>query len=65
MGIAASSDESSTNKAIKEEGSWLPFIAIVVILVIRWLAVASGNIPIRVRKWFHSTVGADSTYSIN
>jgi hypothetical protein len=34
------------------EGSWIPLIAIFVLLLLRWLAVGSGNIPIRFRRWY-------------
>lgn len=48
--------EDSGNAIEDHQGSWLPSLVVVIILIIRWFVVGTGNIPVRVRKWVNSKV---------
>jgi hypothetical protein len=40
----------------KQQGSWLPLVAVIVMLVIRWLVYGQGNIPVRFQRWYNMQV---------
>lgn len=37
-----------------EEGSWIPFIIIVILLGARWLVYGQGGIPLKFRRFFNN-----------
>eukprot|EP00527_Entomoneis_sp_CCMP2396_P007140 CAMPEP_0198144326 /NCGR_PEP_ID=MMETSP1443-20131203/14541_1 /TAXON_ID=186043 /ORGANISM="Entomoneis sp., Strain CCMP2396" /LENGTH=82 /DNA_ID=CAMNT_0043807697 /DNA_START=68 /DNA_END=316 /DNA_ORIENTATION=- len=39
-------------EASSSSGSWLPFVVLIVLLILRWLAYGEGNIPVKVRRWY-------------
>jgi len=43
------------------QGSWLPFLVLVCLLIGRWMYAGEGNVPVRVRRWYNLQVRVFST----
>ena len=46
--MPAQDDEPPTTET---EGSWVPFLLICLLLIIRWLTYSKSDIPIKFRRW--------------
>ena len=47
--MPAQDDEPPTTET--EEGSWVPFLLICLLLIIRWLTYSKSDMPIKFRRW--------------
>jgi hypothetical protein len=52
--MMAASDQEGMEEG--SSGSWLPLVAIFVVLFFRWAAYGQGNVPIRIRRWYNLQV---------
>lgn len=54
--IQIAMDSSDSGAVQKNEGSWIPLIILISVLLIRWLCYSDGNLPIQVRRWIKARV---------
>lgn len=52
-----SSDSTIGGNAVqKNNGSWIPLVSLLCVLLMRWICYSNGNRPIQIRRWFKANV---------
>ena len=40
----------------KNNGSWIPLVSLLCLLLMRWICYSNGNRPVQIRRWFNAKV---------
>ena len=54
--MSGSTQNNSGEEQDAAQGSWIPLLVIIFLLVLRWIYYGEGHRPMRIRRWYNLQV---------